>query len=54
VRFREDISEEQARARATVQLAAALGRDFHRDYGVVLRGLLFAYDRHRAHRSQEP
>jgi hypothetical protein len=62
VRFREDTPQEQARARAAVhawrdehpegtpeQLVVALGRDFHRDYGVALRGLLFAYDRHRAH-----
>jgi hypothetical protein len=61
VRFREDNSAELARARAAVaawrdhnpagtgdELVAAVGRQFHRDYGVVLRAVLFATDRHRA------
>jgi hypothetical protein len=30
------------------QLVAALGDEFHRDYGPVLRAVLFAVDRHRA------
>jgi hypothetical protein len=30
------------------QLVAALGGQFHRDYGPVLRAVLFAADRHRA------
>ena len=29
-------------------LIAAVGHQFHRDYGVVLRAVLFAVDRHRA------
>ena len=61
MRFRDDTPGELARARAAVQgwrdehpdgtydqVVAALGHRFHRDYGVVLRGVLFAYDRHRA------
>jgi len=61
VRFREDNPQELARARAAVaawrgqnpagtaeQLVAALGGQFHRDYGPVLRAVLFAADRHRA------
>jgi hypothetical protein len=61
VRFREDNPEDLDRARAAVtawrdqnpegtaeQLAAALSAGFHRDYGPVLRALLFAADRHRA------
>jgi len=61
VRFREDNSRELARARVAVaawrgqnpagtseDLLAAIGRQFHPDYGVVLRALLFAADRHRA------
>jgi hypothetical protein len=61
VRFREDRPPELARARATVanwrdqnpagtaeELIAATGHRFHRDYGVVLRAVLFAVDRHRA------
>ena len=61
MRFREDNHEDLNRARAAVaawrdqnlegtaeQLVAALGGDFHRDYGPVLRALLFAADRHRA------
>ena len=30
------------------EMVAAVGRQFHRDYGVVLRAVLFAVDRHRA------
>ncbi len=61
VRFREDRPAELARARVTVaswrdqnpagtaeELIAAIGHSFHRDYGVVLRAVLFAVDRHRA------
>jgi len=61
VRFREDNPEDLERARGGVaawrdqnpegtadQLVAALGAGFHRDYGPVLRALLFAADRHRA------
>ena len=61
MRFREDNPGDLGRARAAVatwrdqnpagtpeQLVAALGAGFHRDYGPVLRALLFAADRHRA------
>jgi len=61
VRYREDIPGELARARAVVsawrnrnptgtgeELIAAVGDQFRRDYGVVLRAVLFAVDRHRA------
>jgi hypothetical protein len=60
VRFRDDSPEDLDRARAAVaawrdqnpegtaeQLVAALGDEFHRDYGPVLRAVLFAVDRHR-------
>jgi hypothetical protein len=30
------------------ELIAPVGRQFHRDYGVVLRAVLFTVDRHRA------
>ena len=63
VRYREDTPEQLARARAAVaawrdqnpagtgeELVTAIGHQFHRDYGVVLRALLFADDRHRARR----
>ncbi len=62
MRFREDDPVGLARARTAVtawrdqhpagtsdELVAAVGRQFHRDYGVVLRAVLFAVDRHRAH-----
>ena len=61
MRFRDDCPADLARARATVtawrdqnpggtsdEMVAAVGRQFHRDYGVVLRAVLFALDRHRA------
>ena len=61
VRFREDNPADLARARIAVtawrdqnpagtsdELVAAVGRRFHPDYGVVLRAVLFAVDRHRA------
>lgn len=61
VRYREDTPGELDRARAAVaawrdrnpdgtgeDLLAAIGHQFHRDYGVVLRAVLFAVDRHRA------
>ena len=62
VRYREDTPGELARARAAVaawrdrnpagtceDLLSAIGHQFHRDYGVVLRAVLFAVDRHRGH-----
>jgi len=61
VRFRDDHPADLARARSAVtawrdqnpagtgdELVAALGRQFHPDYDVVLRAVLFAVDRHRA------
>jgi hypothetical protein len=61
MRYREDNPGDLDRARAAVadwrhqnpagtdkELVAALGHQFHRDYGVVLRAVLFAVDRHRA------
>jgi hypothetical protein len=61
VRFRDDNPADLARARSAVtawrdqnpagtsdELIAAVGRQFHPDYGVVLRAVLFAVDRHRA------
>jgi len=61
VRFRDDHPADLARARSAVtawraqnpagtgdELVAAVGRQFHPDYGVVLRAVLFAVDRHRA------
>jgi len=61
VRFRDDNPADLARARTAVmawraqnpagtgdELVAAVGRQFHPDYGVVLRAVLFAVDRHRA------
>ncbi len=61
VRYRENRPEDLARARAMVaawrdrnpagtgeDLLAAIGHQFHRDYGVVLRAVLLAVDRHRA------
>ena len=61
MRYREDTPGELARARAAVaawrdrnpagvgeNLIGAIGHQFHRDYGVVLRAVLFAVDRHRA------
>jgi hypothetical protein len=62
VRFREDNPADLARASADItawrdqnpagtaeELVATIGHRFHRDYGVVLRAVLFAVDRHRAH-----
>ena len=62
MRFREDDPVGLARARTAVtawrdqhpagtsdELVAAVGRQFHQDYGVVLRAVLFAVDRHWAH-----
>ena len=64
MRYHEDTAEELARARAAVaawrdrnsggtaeDLTAAIGHQFHRDHGVVLRAVLFAVDRHRAHQA---
>lgn len=61
MRFREDRPEELARARTEVavwraehptgtgeQLVTALGHRFHKDYGPVLRAVLFAVDSHEA------
>jgi hypothetical protein len=61
VRFREDRPGELERARAEVavwrdqhpagtgeELVVAIGGRFHRDYGPVLRAVLFAVDRHHA------
>ena len=61
MRYREDSPGDLARARAAVaawrdrnpagtgeELLTAVGHRFHRDYGVVLRAVLFAVDRHRA------
>ena len=62
MRYREDTPGELARARAAVaacrdrnpagtgeELLAAIGHQFQHDYSVVLRAVLFAVDRHRAH-----
>lgn len=62
MRFRVDSPQELTRARAAVsawreehpdgtgeQLVAALGGQFHRDYGAVLRVVFFAADQRRAH-----
>jgi hypothetical protein len=61
VRFRDDNPAELARARAAVaawreqnpagtgeDLITAVGHQFHRDYGAVLRAVLFAVDKHQA------
>ena len=61
MRFREDRLGDLDRARTAVaawrgqnpggtseDLVAAIGHQFHPDYGVVLRALLFAADRHQA------
>jgi len=61
VRFREDRTEDLARARQAVtawrgehpqgtaeELIADLGDQFHPDYGPVLRAVLFALDSHEA------
>lgn len=61
VRYREDTAEELARARVAVaawrdrnsggtaeDLIAAIGGQFNREYGVVLRAVLFGVDWRRA------
>ena len=61
VRYREDTPGELDRARAAVaawrdrnpagtgeELIATIAHQFHRDYRVVLRAVLFAIDRYRA------
>jgi len=61
VRFRDDNPADLTRARTAVtawrdqnpagtgdELVTAVGRQFHPDYGVVLRAVLFAVDRHQA------
>ena len=61
MRYREDTPGDLARARAAVaawrdrnpagtseELITAIGHQFHQDYAVVLRAVLFAVDRHRA------
>lgn len=61
MRFRENNPADLHRARAAVatwrdqhpagtveDLVVAIGHQFHPDYSVVLRALLFAADRHRA------
>ena len=61
MRFREDNQADLARARTAVttwrdqypagtsdEIVAAVGRQFHPDYGVVPRAVLFAAVRHRA------
>ena len=61
MRFRDDNLADLTRACTAVaawrdqnpagtgdELVAAVGRQFHPDYGVVLRAVLFAVDRHRA------
>ena len=61
MRFRDDTPADLVRARTAVtawrdqnragtgdELVGAVGRQFHPDYGVVLRAVLFAVDRHRA------
>jgi hypothetical protein len=63
MRYREDNPEGLAWARAEVaawraqhpagtgeDLVAAVGPRFHRDYAPVLLAMLFAVDRHNAHR----
>jgi hypothetical protein len=61
VRFRDDNPADLTRARTAVaawryrnpagtaeDLISAIGHQFHRDYGIVLRAVLFAVDRHQA------
>jgi hypothetical protein len=61
MRFRDERPADLDRARAAVaawrvqnlegtpeDLIAAVGCQFHPDYAIVLRGVLFAVDRHRA------
>jgi hypothetical protein len=62
MRFREDKAEDLARARTEVaawreanprgtqdELVEAVGPKFHKDYAVVLRGILFRFDLDDAH-----
>ncbi len=62
MRFRENSEKEQARARGAVrawrdahpdgspeEMLADLGPSFHKDYGPVLRAMLFRADLHDAH-----
>jgi hypothetical protein len=64
MRFRDEKPGDLDRARAAVaawrhshpagtdaELIAAVGPAFHPDWSVVLRGVLFAEDRHRARRT---
>jgi hypothetical protein len=66
MRFRDDKPGDLDRARKKVaawrsehpqgtpdELVRDLGPDFHKDYGVVLRAVLFAADRHEAHMATE-
>lgn len=61
VRFRDYTAADLVRARTAAtawrdqnpagaddELVSAAGRQFHRDYSVVLRAVLFAVERHRA------
>jgi hypothetical protein len=61
MRYREDSSEDLARARAAVAawrqenqagtaeaLVAAIGHQFHRDWAPVLRAVLYVIDKHAA------
>lgn len=61
MRFREDNPADLVRARVTVaawrdqnpagtaeDLISTIGHQFHRDYSVVLRAVLFTVDTHRA------
>ena len=61
MRYRDDTPGALARARVAVaawrdrnpagtgeELIATIGHQFHPDYGIVLRAVLFAVDRHRA------
>ena len=67
MRFREDNPEDLVRPRVEVvawraqhpggtgeELVAAVGHRFHRDYAPVLHAVLFAFERHRAHKITDP
>jgi hypothetical protein len=51
LRIQADVAawREQNPGGTSEDLVAAIGCQFHPDYGVVLRALLFAADRHQAH-----